>query len=52
MLDVTAKYQKLLERMKVDDGGLQYALFEIEGGRAGLRPLNSRDWESVRYFMD
>lgn len=38
MLEVAEKYQKVFERMEVDDRGLRYTLFE-EGGERGLDHL-------------
>ncbi|KAG2712928.1 hypothetical protein I3760_04G148800 [Carya illinoinensis] len=49
MLDVAQKYQKVFERMKVEDGGLKYALLELVG--KGLSPTDTNDWTSVEFFV-
>ncbi|KAG2710559.1 hypothetical protein I3760_04G033100 [Carya illinoinensis] len=49
MLDVAQKYQKVFERMEVEDEGLKYALLEPIGN--GLGPPNTHDWMRVGYFV-
>ncbi|KAG2679715.1 hypothetical protein I3760_11G064400 [Carya illinoinensis] len=49
MLDVAQKYQKVFERMEVEDGGLKYALLELV--EKGLGLLNTHDWTRVGYFV-
>lgn len=52
ILEFVEKYQKVLERMEVNNGALRYALFEKGGRRVEFGPPHSYDWNRVKYFMD
>lgn len=51
MLDVIEKYHKVFEQIEVNDEAMKYALFDKWGGRVGLRPPDSYDWNVVRYLI-
>lgn len=50
VLDVVEKYQRAFKKMEVEDGGL-YSLLDETMGRKRLKPLDSCDWDNVRYFV-
>ncbi|XP_042954557.1 zinc finger BED domain-containing protein RICESLEEPER 2-like [Carya illinoinensis] len=52
MLAVAQKYERVFQRMEVEDGGLRYALMESTGGRRELGAPDAVDWDRVKSFID